>query len=460
MVTRIAGLFCAAALACSAEAQTIGSVVNAASYTPTVAPGTWVAIYGNQLAPGALAATSAPFPTQLNGVTVTVNGIAAPISYVSPMQINALIPFESASITGLQTSSVTLAVNTRTGTASTKLTLAANAPAIFTKDSSGSGNALVFDPYFNPVSQVSTSPIVLYATGLGPTNPPASTNALGASAEPLNRLVSPLTVSIGGGNATVLYAGLAPGLHGIYQINAVPNPVVGGGLYVIAGDHLSGNLTVPVAGGTDVANVTGSIDSLYPTAASSPVSLSALLLAATFSTSFDLAPNAKPFNVVAQIVAGAAVFSATISINRAHNTWSANYLTVTTASREWNFSQAGAVVNDLFTGAPLPGNVFPASRVDPVATLAISALPLPTSPTATGFNTGYVTSGSLSGSHFAIGGGVQPQLANFGGFTNMAASLLSSGFPLTFSHGQNSLQVQLFVDNLLVASKSVSFAID
>jgi hypothetical protein len=42
----------------------------------------------------------------------------------------------------------------------------------------------------------------------------------------------------------------------------------------------------------------------------------------------------------------------------------------------------------------------------------------------------------------------------------MAASLLSSGFPFTFSHGQNSLQVQLFVDNLLVASKSVSFAID
>jgi uncharacterized protein (TIGR03437 family) len=122
--------------------------LNAASYTTNVAPGTWVAIYGSQLAPGPLAASSTPFPLQLNGVSVTIAGVAAPLSYVSPGQINALVPFEAASLIAVQTARVPLIVTAATGVSSSfGLLLTASAPAIFTKNLAGTGDALVFAPF-------------------------------------------------------------------------------------------------------------------------------------------------------------------------------------------------------------------------------------------------------------------------------------------------------------------------
>src|ERR1019366_3472426 len=85
------GILCVAAC----HGQTIASVLNAASYSSNIAPGTWVAIFGTQLAPGAASATSVPYPASLNGVSVTFKGTAAPLAYVSPTQINAFYPFEA-----------------------------------------------------------------------------------------------------------------------------------------------------------------------------------------------------------------------------------------------------------------------------------------------------------------------------------------------------------------------------
>jgi uncharacterized protein (TIGR03437 family) len=72
----------AAILWCAAPgaSQTIQSVLNSASYTTGLAPGTWVAIFGTSLASAAVSAPSVPFPTQLGKVSVTVAGIAAPLS--------------------------------------------------------------------------------------------------------------------------------------------------------------------------------------------------------------------------------------------------------------------------------------------------------------------------------------------------------------------------------------------
>ena len=146
--------------------QTIQAIVNGASYTTSVAPGTWVAIFGTQLAPGPLAAQSAPLPVRLNNVSVTIAGIAAPLSYVSPTQINALVPFESSTLTGVQKTTVPAIVTTPSGVSSSfNLTLLRNAPAIFTRNSAGTGDALVFDSYFQPVSIVGTDAIVLYEIG-------------------------------------------------------------------------------------------------------------------------------------------------------------------------------------------------------------------------------------------------------------------------------------------------------
>ncbi|NUM99936.1 MAG: hypothetical protein HUU41_02380 [Bryobacteraceae bacterium] len=69
-------------------------VVNAPSYAPTLAPGTLFSVFGSDLAPATEAAPAVPLPSTLAGVSVTVNGLKAPLVYVSPVQINAQLPYE------------------------------------------------------------------------------------------------------------------------------------------------------------------------------------------------------------------------------------------------------------------------------------------------------------------------------------------------------------------------------
>ena len=74
-----------------------GGVVNAAGYQATIAPGSWVAIYGQNLAADtrtwrADEIHNGVLPTQLDGVSVTIDGKAAAIYYISPTQIDALVP--------------------------------------------------------------------------------------------------------------------------------------------------------------------------------------------------------------------------------------------------------------------------------------------------------------------------------------------------------------------------------
>src|SRR5258708_2670159 len=73
-----------------------GGIVNAASFTAgqAVAPGSLVAIFGTSLAKQQTLADSIPLATSLGGVSVTFNGIKAPLSFVNPGQINAQIPWE------------------------------------------------------------------------------------------------------------------------------------------------------------------------------------------------------------------------------------------------------------------------------------------------------------------------------------------------------------------------------
>ena len=71
------------------------TVVNAASLQPgAVAPGSLITIFGSNLANAAMSAPTARLPRSLGGVTLSINGIAAPLLFVSPGQINAQVPFE------------------------------------------------------------------------------------------------------------------------------------------------------------------------------------------------------------------------------------------------------------------------------------------------------------------------------------------------------------------------------
>lgn len=430
-------------LLCAANpcgAQTIQAVLNAASYKTAVAPYTWVAIFGTELASSTLAATFVPFPTTLNGVSVTFNGFAAPLSYVSPTQVNALVPVEAATLTGTQTATVPVIVKTAAGTSpSFNITLQSSAPAIYSKDQSGTGAALAFDGNFNVLTAVTGSPIVLYATGLGVTNPAAATMSLGASSEPLNRVATLPSVSIASNSATVAYAGLAPGLHGIYQLNVVANPALGNQILLTEGSYSSPALTLPVAVGTNVANVFGTITPVYPLSTTVPT-FSAVPTIATFTISFSILPQATPFAVEATGPGGTAI----ININPSQGTWQATYTVPTAASRGWNFSTAGFVVTDFFTGLPFPGSIVPASRVDPVAASALSTLPLPNG-AGTGANAPWTASGTLPADGHVTFSGTSGPGGNFGAFVDIA-------------RGSYSLVYQLYVDNLLAASNHVNFA--
>ncbi len=102
----------------------------------------------------------------LGGVSVTVGGVAASLRYVSPSQVNALIPFEVAIPSNTV---VPLVVTSAGGSASYNIRLTRDAPAIFSQDGSGFGLALVFDAKFNAVATVHPNDVlILYAAGLGP----------------------------------------------------------------------------------------------------------------------------------------------------------------------------------------------------------------------------------------------------------------------------------------------------
>jgi len=441
----------------------IQGVFNGASYSGNVAPGTWVSLFGTFLAPSALAATGSPLPTQLNGVSVTIGGILAPLVYVSASQINAIIPFEVTAPTP-PIGTIPVIVATPTGTSPTfNIRLSKDAPGLFTRNQAGTGPVLAFDASFKPVSEVqSGSPLILYAVGLGATNPPASSASGGAATEPFNQVQDNLSVYVGDSKATIAFAGLAPGFPGIYQLNVVPNGPVSDRVYLQVGGWQSNVTSVPLMGGSNVANVTGSIDGLYPATGANAINFggsvagsigaSMMFMAGNFNVAFDILPNAKPFSVVATSEAGTSV----INIDPVQNTYQASVSVPTAAARFGDFSGFQSAVYDFFSCSPsmgcfpFPGNIIPASRFDPIQAKAQSLLPSSTSASVDGVNATAVFSGSLPSSHVVISSASLGSLAAFGGFLQIAHPGTTPR-TTTFS---------LYVDGTLIATKSVNYTLN
>ena len=144
---------------------------------------------------------------------------------VLPGQINAQLPFECP--TG-GTTPLTIIAGGQTS-AAYSLGLAAGSPGVFTVNSAGTGDGVVLHGDNSLVNAGNPAKggeqIVMYCTGLGATNPSFAT---GAPATASNKTVNPVTVSIGGQAAAVVYSGLSVGFAGLYQINViVPSALTG-----------------------------------------------------------------------------------------------------------------------------------------------------------------------------------------------------------------------------------------
>jgi hypothetical protein len=179
----------------SAGAVSVAGVAAPTAAAATFAPGSVIAIYGRGLTSGSvLASPVTPLPDKLAGTRVEVNGRAAPLFFVSPGQVNAQLPFDLAA--GEAALRVT-AVNRSSGTVSLRIVEAA--PVLV-----AAARGADF--------------VALYATGLGRVEGGVAGQP-GPSAN-LRRLAVAPEVEINGRSAAVGFAGLAPVLVGVYQINA------------------------------------------------------------------------------------------------------------------------------------------------------------------------------------------------------------------------------------------------
>jgi uncharacterized protein (TIGR03437 family) len=214
-----------------------------------LAPGTLVHIAGSGLSGVSQSSSATTLPTNLNGTQVVVGGMLAPISAVSATQLTAQLPFELQSAMQYQ---VIVSAN-GAFTTPTTIQLAPTSPGI-AADSAG----LVTASHIDGSAISETSPakpgeyIILTGAGLGATDTTINDGSAGPSSPLANALSQP-SVTINGENAAVSFAGLQPGVIGLYQINVqVPADAPNGDLtLVLSQDGNPANSTVlPVKGGS------------------------------------------------------------------------------------------------------------------------------------------------------------------------------------------------------------------
>jgi uncharacterized protein (TIGR03437 family) len=197
-----------------------GGVVPVASPVGTIQAGEWVSIYGSNLSSGT-ASWVGNFPTSLAGTSVTIDGRAAYLSYVSPMQIDVQAPADSA------LGPVPVVVTTQFGSATSNVTLAQFAPSFFLLDTKhvagiilrANGSYDIIGPTgtslgYQTVAAKAGDSVALFGTGFGPTNPPLVPGQPVSVAAPTTNSVA---LRINNVSVTPTFAGLSGA--GLYQIN-------------------------------------------------------------------------------------------------------------------------------------------------------------------------------------------------------------------------------------------------
>jgi uncharacterized protein (TIGR03437 family) len=216
-------------------------VVNAASFLQGISSATWVAIRGTKLASTTRSWSGSDFagsklPTQLDGVSVKINGKPAPLSYISPTQINALAPDDAT------LGNVAVEVTTSEGTSDALIAQKQSvSPAFFMFDADGRRYVAAVNldgaylgrhglyPGLNFRPAKPGNMVMLFGTGFGFVTPAKPSDEV---VDAPGRLSSPPVVRIGGVQAEVQWAGLTS--PGLYQFNVVVPDVPDGDQAVIA----------------------------------------------------------------------------------------------------------------------------------------------------------------------------------------------------------------------------------
>jgi len=187
-----------------------------------MAQGGWIALFGHRLGEEAgQTADTVPYPAALGATRVRIGAGRIPLYYAGSRVITGLIPYS------LPPNAVHQIVVATTGGATITELLATEAqPSIFTANLSGAGQGIIVhssDPLVltDPARPAAKGEsITIYAEGLGPITPPLEAGRAAPVSTP-QRTVRPVRVTIGGREAVVQFAGLAPGLVGIYHVMTV-----------------------------------------------------------------------------------------------------------------------------------------------------------------------------------------------------------------------------------------------
>jgi uncharacterized protein (TIGR03437 family) len=214
------------------------SVANGASFASgLVRPGGAASVFLTGLTgiSGILQAASTPLPAEINGVSVKVQGVAAPLYAVAQLngvqQINFQVPFEAppGGEFDLEVSQNGVAAMV------TGVKVSTTAPGLFAVD--GVYGAIQHSADYSLVTPSSPAVpgevVIVYSTGLGSVTPPVKSGQP-APFGPLSMTDATPAVTIGGWNAELLFSGLTPGFVGLYQLNVrVPATAPGGDADVV-----------------------------------------------------------------------------------------------------------------------------------------------------------------------------------------------------------------------------------
>jgi uncharacterized protein (TIGR03437 family) len=268
--------------AAAAPRPAIGSthgVVNGASFLPGISNGSWITIRGTNLSTTTRIWNDADFqggrlPTSLDGVSVKVNNRDAFVYYISPTQINALAPADTA------TGTVSVTVTNGLGaSAAAQATYQRYAPALFAfdprnrvypaavhTDGTFVGPAGLFGTAATTMPARQGGRILLFGTGFGPANPAADPAVVLGAATPL-ATPNDLRILVGNVPAMIEFAGLVG--SGLYQFNIVVPDVPDGDQTLVAEiGGLRSQSTLRLAVGLPPPPATPRISSLSPSSGS------------------------------------------------------------------------------------------------------------------------------------------------------------------------------------------------